>query len=479
MALQTRKPTGQVAFPLILVEGEEKAGKSFMLAQATASPRIGRSFMLDLADGTMDEYASLGDYEILIHDGTWSSMIGQIRAAAAEPSDPAKPNLIGVDAGTLLWGLQKDRATQRARRSRTAQAKLREDPDADIDVSMNYWNEAKDRWAELLRVLRMFPGIGIISALGREVTKVDSSGQPTREKEWSVDIEKTTPAASTAWIRIRRPHAATLVGIRKLGVEIPPQGLVLPNENVIDHVVFEILGAGSGFAVVTAPAPTMEIDRAEAKTRLLQAVETLFPNLTNIEQKAEAGRIWGAAQIPEAQLGISPTTLADLLAEVGLPHEPQTPPAPPEAPTPPATPGEPPAAESGADGGDLSARTISDMKKPEVVAKLVELGLPTNGSVGDLRLRLIEATAPFEPAAYSDPEVAQGSPADAVGHLQAAFGDVDVEDDLPTVRDVPDGWVEETCYCGEPAIHAPGQMTETLVHLDPALDHEHPAEIPF
>lgn len=472
MALQTRKPTGQVAFPLILVEGEEKSGKSYMIAQATASPRVGRSFVLDLGDGTMDEYAALGDYEILIHDGTWSSMIAQIRAAAAEPSDPAKPNLIGVDAGTLLWGLQKDRATQRARGSKAGKAKLQQDPDADIDVSMNYWNEAKDRWAELLRILRMFPGIGIISALGREVTKVEN-GAPTRDSEWSVDIEKTTPAAATVWIRLRRPHRATLVGIRKLGVEIPPQGLALPDENVIDHVVFEILGAGAGFAVVTAPAPTLEIDRAEAKRRLVEAVAALPGSLTEAEHKAEAARIWNAAKISETQAGISPTQLADLLAQVGAPHEPQGPEEPPAAPTLPPAPDEPPSVPGGPPA-DALVQAILAMKKPAVVEELRKLGFATSGRLEDLHRRLIEATAPFDNPPDEDP---------AVSAALSAFPGAEVEptapDDLPTVRDVPDGWTEDRCFCGEAAIYDPGNMTPTLVHLDPTLDAEHRAEIPF
>ena len=39
--LKTRKPTGRVPWPCILLEGEEKSGKSWALAQFSTSDRIG------------------------------------------------------------------------------------------------------------------------------------------------------------------------------------------------------------------------------------------------------------------------------------------------------------------------------------------------------------------------------------------------------------------------------------------------------
>ena len=57
--IKARKPTGAVPYPVILIEGEEKAGKSYAAALLSTSPRVGATYWLDLGEGSADEYLSL------------------------------------------------------------------------------------------------------------------------------------------------------------------------------------------------------------------------------------------------------------------------------------------------------------------------------------------------------------------------------------------------------------------------------------
>lgn len=272
-ALRTRKPTGQVAYPLILLEGAEKVGKSYAAYKLSASPKVGRTFVLDLGEGTADEYAALGPYEVIVHNGTFSDLFGQLKAAAAEPAVEGRPNVIVLDDATALWDLLKDWITARARTSKAGVRKLKEDPDAEVDVAMNLWNDAKDRWYDVLNLLRSWPGIGVMIARGKEVAKVQG-GQPVAgQSEWKVEVEKSTIYAVSAWVRMTRPHTATLIGARSLHLDVPHSGLVLPGDNPLEHLVFDVLGAGGGFVTSTRVLPTVGLSRTVAKNRLLELVE--------------------------------------------------------------------------------------------------------------------------------------------------------------------------------------------------------------
>ena len=70
--LKTRKPTGRVPWPCILLEGEEKSGKSWALAQFSSSDRIGTLYWIDLNEGAGDEYGAIpgATYELVEHAGT-------------------------------------------------------------------------------------------------------------------------------------------------------------------------------------------------------------------------------------------------------------------------------------------------------------------------------------------------------------------------------------------------------------------------
>ena len=80
MTLRTRKPTGVPSWPLILLAGEAKTGKTYRAAEFTGDENVGRAFWLDLAEGCADEYGLVpgADYEIVDHDGTWIDIVTQV-----------------------------------------------------------------------------------------------------------------------------------------------------------------------------------------------------------------------------------------------------------------------------------------------------------------------------------------------------------------------------------------------------------------
>lgn len=254
--LRTREPTGAVAWPFLLVEGSEKAGKTYAALSLSADDRIGRSFLFDFGEGSGDEYAPLGDYEIVEHDGTYRDFLAQLVAACAVPTVDGKPNLIVIDSVTAMWEALKVWAENRAKSSRRGKQLLADDPDAEIDVPMNIWTDTNDRWGRMVNMLRGWPGIAVVIARGREVAKVGQGGQPVAgQTEYRVEAQKSLPYAVSAQVRMQAPHKATLVAARSLHVDIPARGLPLPDETPLAHLVFDVLGAGKSWSVAPVVHP--------------------------------------------------------------------------------------------------------------------------------------------------------------------------------------------------------------------------------
>lgn len=287
MSLKTRQPTGKVAYPMLLVEGEEKAGKTYAALALSADPRIGRTFAFDLGEGTVDEYAALGPYEVVDHNGSFSDLLAKVTLATKEPRpDPDRPNVIVIDSMTAVWASIKDSLSLRARSSRNGKKELAADPDAEVTITQNLWNEGKSRWGRLINVLRYWDGIVVFIAHGKETVTIEG-GRKT--EGYSVDSEKGLTQVVTCWVRMTRPHTATLIGIRKLGApDIPPKGLRLPDESPLAHVVFDVLGAGVEFGESSAVTPQLENSSASAKQALVELL-TARPDPT-----ADASAVWHA-----------------------------------------------------------------------------------------------------------------------------------------------------------------------------------------
>lgn len=250
MALRTRKPTGQVPWPLILLEGGEKSGKSWAAAVLSASPKVGRTLWIDLGEGAGDEYGAIPGtrYEMVEHDGTWQTIIRAVEDAHAEAGEALAegkpPYVLVVDSMTLIWDMLKDWATNRARKSPANKALLAKDPNAEINVSSNYWNDANARHRRMMTLLMTFPGIAIITARGKEVTAM-TNGQPDprKPKDYRVEGHKDIGFDATVWVRLSRTEHPMIVGARSVHAGIVPgsdKPLVRPDLTA-EQLIFDVL----------------------------------------------------------------------------------------------------------------------------------------------------------------------------------------------------------------------------------------------
>lgn len=311
MTLRTRTPTGDVAFPLLMIEGGEKSGKTFTALSLSASERVGRTFMFELGERAADEYKALGRFEIVEHNGTYVDLFDQVKAATAEPMVDGKPNVTIIDSDSMLWALLKDQASASARGSKRARQILADDPDADIETTMTYWTKAKDRWWAVHNLLRGWPGITILTARAGEVTKVNN-GQPVAgQTEWSRDVEKGTPFAMTGIIRCAHPKPPVLMSVQSLSVTVPAKGLELPAVGTLEHLIFDVLGAGGSFTQSPVVNPVAGIPAAEAKSRL-------WADACDLHDRETAKKVAAAAWVEAGLEGRQEVTEDEITAATEL-----------------------------------------------------------------------------------------------------------------------------------------------------------------
>lgn len=250
--LDDREPTGAVSWPFVLVEGGEKTGKSWQMALLSASERVGRSWWLDLSEGGADEYGAIpgARYRVLNHDGSWRSMIGQVRAVRQEAANARergdKPVCLFIDSGTLIWTGLSQWAEQLARRSPTGQRILRENPNAEVTITVTHWNAANKRWRELMTLLLTFPGIVVMSARGKYVAVIGEDGKPAANvKDYKVEGQKDLAFDATVWVRMLRDGAVEIVGARSVHAGIRPGGdqpeKVRKGHFSLDWLIFDAL----------------------------------------------------------------------------------------------------------------------------------------------------------------------------------------------------------------------------------------------
>ena len=253
--LHTRRPTGVVPWPLILIEGGEKSGKSWACAQFSTSSTIGQMYWIDLGEGASDEYGAIpgANYLIVEHDGTWEQIYGSVLAVrdeaqrAATVGDP--PIVLVIDSMTSEWDLLKDWASNRARARFNARARKQNQrqlaDDDEPKISMDLWNDANGRHRKLMTILMTFPGIVIITARGKEVAMIDEKGNPVpNAHEYRVEGQKSLGYDASCWIRLDRGKPATIIGVRSVHVGIRPgydDPVRLPRDWSIEGIIFNTL----------------------------------------------------------------------------------------------------------------------------------------------------------------------------------------------------------------------------------------------
>jgi hypothetical protein len=327
MALKTRKPTGKIPPPVILLEGDEGAGKSWSAAELSASDRVGRTVWLQVGtENTADEYGEIPGvrYEIIEHNGTWHDIYGQVIEAKDEAARAKaagdKPLVLVIDQVGAIWELLSDWAHNRAKGSTANRKKLAADPNAEIDVTPNYWNDANERWRKLMTALLTFPGIVVILARGRETALIENGRPVVGKKDYRVEGQKSMPFDVPVWVRMTRDGNPTLVKLRSVrnGVKPGSRPRPLPGFS-LEKLVFEVLGWDPRTGGERALAPMQAGDDAPESPRFkafMVGVETADLDALKrmwkqhlpaaVEQgeisEAEADKVRGAILATKAEL---------------------------------------------------------------------------------------------------------------------------------------------------------------------------------
>lgn len=213
MTRLTRKPTGKASWPLVLLAGQQKCGKSFTSARFSASDLIDRTFYIEIGEGSADQYGAIpgSRYEIVEHDGSWADILAAVEWAVSQPITNSKPHAIVLDSMTELWGLLSDeQETVAKERGKNT-------------ITMDQWTTAKKRWRKVIDAARVNPGPVIFTARYNEVT-VMRNGKPTTDKEWKVDAEKNLAYEVDAIITWKQPREPYINGVRTVAFDVPAGG---------------------------------------------------------------------------------------------------------------------------------------------------------------------------------------------------------------------------------------------------------------
>ena len=251
MALKTRKPTGQGLWPRILLEGEEKSGRSWMPAELSASDKVGRTVVLVLGEDVSkwDNFGRIpgARFEIIEHGGSWSEIISAAEDAKEEAAkalaDGQPPMVFVFDTVSAEWDGLKDWAGWRARNTKRAKELLAQNPNVEIEISGNFWNDARARHRRLMGHLLTFPGIVVLIARGNEVTLYRDGKPVAGQKDWSVESEKGMAFDVSAHVRMRRSAPALLISTAGVGSPVPPGAdpLVLERGWTLESLIFGTL----------------------------------------------------------------------------------------------------------------------------------------------------------------------------------------------------------------------------------------------
>lgn len=227
--MRTRKPTGKPSWPITLLAGAEKAGKSYSAALAAASDLIGATYWVGIGEDSPDEYGLLADFDIVEHDGTYQGILTALTEIAALPKlGDEKQVLLVVDSMTRLWDLITDNAQATANKRAVAKAKKynKAEPSGDVQITMDLWNAAKSQWGHVMDAIRAHQGPSLLTARLESVTVMDAQGQPTKEKQAKVKAEKSLPYDVGAVIEMPVRGETYITGVRSVRLQLPERTLV-------------------------------------------------------------------------------------------------------------------------------------------------------------------------------------------------------------------------------------------------------------
>ena len=265
MTLETRRPTGRPSWPIILMAGREKTGKSWTAAEASASPLVSRTLWVGIGEDAPDEYSLIpgADFEIALHDGTYRDILRVCTEIAALDVPKEGPILYVLDSGTRLWQLLSDMAQAEA----NARAKKKNSSySGEAQINMDLWNIAAARWNHIFDTLRAHRGPAIITARLEQVAVMDDRGQPTTNKQWKVQAHKSLPYDVAGIVEMQQRGDFLVSGIKSARI-------MLDKPKQFPKFTMDGLWRSLGLAEVEAgprihDVPVVEVDDApEAEER--------------------------------------------------------------------------------------------------------------------------------------------------------------------------------------------------------------------
>lgn len=272
-----RRPTGQPSWPVVLISGYEKSGKSFAAIELTADPRVGDAYLISVGETESDEYGGIpgADFQIIEHDGSIAQITAAVQAVTALPVDLARPPLLIIDPVSNIWTLLTDRADKQARSSKNARKQLDEDPDADVPVTAEKWNSAKRKWKGIMNPCLNWPGLVVLIARGAEVAEMDENGRPIpRKKTWKIEGHKTLPYDAQVLLQAEAPGEMVVTGAKTLQFRVPRNGLLLGEKPLADLLFNRMHLGGENMAARGYAADRIEesVSPNRAKDLLVEAV---------------------------------------------------------------------------------------------------------------------------------------------------------------------------------------------------------------
>lgn len=220
MTLRTRQPTGRPSWPIGLIAGRQKAGKSWQCALASASPLIDRTFWVSIGEHDPDEYGRIPGtrFEIVEHDGSYKQIVESVRDVAIEPRRGAKPDLMVLDSGTRLWNMIHEHAqAQAAKRARALNNGRM--PNHEVPITNDLWTHAKAQWQQVLMYARAHNGPVLITARLDSVAVMEN-GQATAERTDRIQSEKGLPYDVDFVLELPQRGEAWLSGVRSTIIQL-------------------------------------------------------------------------------------------------------------------------------------------------------------------------------------------------------------------------------------------------------------------
>lgn len=291
--LKTRKPTGKPSWPILLLAGAEKTGKSYSAALATSSPLVGRSYWVTIGEDQPDEYGQLGDFDIVEHDGTYRGILNAVTVAGLEPAPETGVPLLVIDSMTRLWDLitghAQDVANQRAAKRNRASK------DSDAQITMDLWNAAKDQWNHVMDAVRAFPGPVILTARLDVVAVMNDAGQPTPQKTTKVQAHKSLPFDVGAVIEMPARGDTWITGVRSVRLKLAERTKA-PAEFSVDWFWHQLGLHDTETSSREHNAPTVKTPAARPTETAPVAAEAEFPAgqyADSIEQETDLSKLHG------------------------------------------------------------------------------------------------------------------------------------------------------------------------------------------